>query len=105
MRYDFDLTLIGGTYIQDEYGNYAKRETETVVYCDLRSVTRTEFYSSAQAGLNPSDVFVIRAYEYNGENEVEFMGDRYAVIRTYRTDEETIELICEKKVVKDGGNY
>lgn len=101
MRYDFDLSLIGGSMERDRYGNYVKNETEKVVYCDLRSVTRSEFYSSAQAGLNPSDVFIINAFEYSGESEVEFMGDRYTVIRTYKTDEETIELTCEKKV-KDG---
>lgn len=102
MRFDFELTLIGGEYTVDEYGNYTKTEKRKTVYCDLRSVTRSEFYSSAQAGLSPSDVFIINAFEYSGESEVELMGERFSVIRTYKTDEELIELTCEKKI-KDNG--
>lgn len=101
MNYNYKLTLIGGTQAVDDYGNYYLKESESVVYCDLRSVTRAEFYSSAQAGLNPTHIFIINDYEYNGESEVEFMGDRFSVIRTYRTDNETIELTCEQKIKDD----
>ena len=102
--YDYEIKLIGTTELEkDEYGNFlSAAQTSTTVLCNLKSVTRTEFYSAAQAGLNPEQVFEINGFEYNGETEVEFLGKRYAVIRTYRTSYETIELTCERKA-KNGG--
>lgn len=97
--YDYELILINATYTKDNYGNIvAGEENRAAVLCDLRSITRTEFYSAAQAGLNPEIVFEINGFEYNGEKEVEFCDERYTVIRTYRSNYEKIELTCEKKV-------
>ena len=98
--YDFELTLIGTSeWRRDSNGNYIPANTKmTKILCDLKSVTRSEFYSAAQAGLNPEQVFEINGFEYGGETEVEFLGERYSVIRTYRTNYETLELTCERKV-------
>ena len=96
--YDYELTLIGASeWTRDDSGNYIPKEMQTTVLCDLKRVTRSEFYSAAQAGLNPEQVFEINGFEYNGETEVEFLGERYSVIRTYRTSYETIELTCERE--------
>lgn len=101
--YDYEITLIGAvSYQKDEYGNFIPEETQTTVLCDLKSVTRSEFYSAAQAGLNPSQVFELNGFEYNGESEVEFLGEKYSVIRTYRPSYETIELTCERKAGNNG---
>lgn len=96
--YNYELVLIGGEYIRDKYGNYEYQEkNRTNVLCDLKSVTRNEYYSAAQAGLNPEQVFEINGFEYSGEKEVDFLGERYAIIRTYRINYETIELTCTRK--------
>lgn len=96
--YNYELILIGGNYVRDKSGNYVFQETnKTSVLCDLKSVTRSEYYSAAQAGLNPEEVFEINGFEYAKEPEVEFMGERYSVIRTFRTSYETIELTCGRK--------
>ena len=101
MTYDHELTLISQTITEDEIGNQIPVETETVVLCGLKSVGRNEFYSAAVTGLKPELVFVIHGYEYNGEQEVKFEGNRYRVIRTYLTDFEEVELTCER-VTADG---
>ena len=101
MTYDHELTLISQTVKEDEIGNQIPVETETVVLCGLKSVGRNEFYSAAVTGLKPELVFVIHGYEYNGEQEVKFEGNRYRVIRTYLTDFEEVELTCER-VAADG---
>lgn len=99
--FDYELTLVGGVvYEKDENGNiYATEKSQTNVLCDLKSVTRSEYYSAANAGLNPTHVFEINGFEYNGEQEVIFNGETFAVIRTYRTKSESIELTCERKPV------
>lgn len=96
MTYDHELILIAVTITQDEIGNEIETETETGIYCGLKSVGRTEFYNAAVNDLKPELIFVIHPYEYNGEKKVEFEGERYSVIRTYRASIEDMELTCEK---------
>ncbi len=94
--YDHELTLIGQTIQEDEIGNQKPVEMRTTILCALNSVGRNEFYSGAAAGLRPELVFLVHAYEYNGERIVEFEGVRYNVIRTYQTGTEEIELTVER---------
>lgn len=96
--FNSELTLISMTIKTDEYGNVVDAEEKrTDVLCAPLSVSRTEFYSAAQAGLNPTNVFEINGFEYNGESLVEFEGVKYSVIRSYQTDYETVQLTCERK--------
>lgn len=97
MTYDNELVLIAQKFIEDEIGNQTPIETRKTVLCNVKSVGRNEFYSAATAGLRPSIVFAIHGYEYDGEQVVEFEGERYNVIRTYSTDFEEIELTCERR--------
>ncbi|MED4783445.1 phage head closure protein [Brevibacillus choshinensis] len=98
MTYDYELTLIlPGRVEQDEIGNEIPVDPiETTILCDLKSVSRSEFYNAAATGLRPELVFVIHKYEYNGERLVEFDGKRYNVLRTYATGIEELELMCER---------
>lgn len=99
--YNYQLTLIGaGGYQKDADGNYLPvSPAESTILCDVKSVTRAEYYSAAQAGLNPEVVFEINAFEYHGEQEVRFDGEEFSVIRVYRQPPvyERMELTCEKK--------
>lgn len=109
LTYDHELTLIrqtipkdsNGNPLTDGIGNPIINEVKTVILCGLKSVSRNEFYNAAAAGLKPEIVFVVHGYEYNGERIVEFEDNRYRVIRTYMTDFEEVELVCEK-VISDG---
>lgn len=98
MAYDFELTLVKYTFITDDLMNQIPEEIKTDLYCDLKSIGRNEYYNAASQGLKPEIIFVIHRYEYNGEKEVLFEGNKYKVIRTYSKDFEEIELTCEKVV-------
>ena len=66
------------------------------VFCGLRSVSRTEFYQAEATGYKPELVFVLADYlDYNEETLADYNGQRYRVIRTYRTGQE-LELIVTK---------
>lgn len=93
-----ELILISKTFEFDDIGNQVPIENKTEVFCDVKSVSRSEFYNAATAGLKPSLVFVIHDYEYNNEETVEFENNRYKVIRTYHKSVEEIELTCEKVI-------
>ena len=97
-----ELTLIKiETDATDEIGNPIIVESSAIVLCGVKSVTRTEFWSSAQTNMKPEIVFEVYPYDYDGETVVEFAGVRYSVIRSFRNSHERMELICERKV-RDG---
>lgn len=76
------LTLIKRTPGTDEI---TKRE----VFCSLRSVGMREFYQANAADLHPEAVFVLTDYlDYEGETLADHDGQRYHVLRTYRTGQE-----------------
>ena len=70
----------------------------TEVFCDVRSITRTEWFEAGRNGIqHPEFVFIINRNEYNGERIVEYNGQRYGVYRTYEAKNENLELYCEAK--------
>jgi len=98
MTYDYELILIDYEIDYDEIGQEIKVPQERNIMCSIKSIGRNEFYAAAQAGLRPEITFIIHNYEYNGEKEVKFEGQKYKVIRTYSVDFEEMELICEKVI-------
>lgn len=93
------LTLIqqttGGS---DDYGDPVTQETTREVLGKLGSVGQTEFYQAHSAGLKPELKFVLSDYlDYEGETLVEYEGQRYRVLRTYRSGQE-LELTLYREV-------
>jgi hypothetical protein len=103
MTYDHKLILITPSQIiGDDIGNQIPSDPiETPILCGLKSVGRSEFYNAAVAGLRPELVFVVHAYEYEGQKSIKFEGIEYRVIRTYSVSFEEMELTCER-VAADG---
>ncbi|ALS16916.1 hypothetical protein [Clostridium butyricum] len=98
---DYGLTLISTDVTYDDIGNPVETPKEIDIFCDMKSIGRTEFYNAAANGLKPSYIFVVHPYEYNGETYVEFSEDekpkqRYKVMKTYKKNMEELELTCEK---------
>ena len=92
-----ELTLISQNTTTDDYGREVANETESVVLCQVYSISRNEFYSAANTELQPEYRFDIFFGDYNGEETVEFQGKRYSVYRTYR-DGDYMELYAERKI-------
>lgn len=92
------LTLITVTQHTDEYGDLAATETARGVFAKLGSIGQKEFYQAHAAGLQPELKFVLADYlDYNGETLVEYNGQRYRVLRTYRAGQE-LELTAYREV-------
>lgn len=91
------ITLITQTITTDKYGNEEATETERTVYCEVDSISQTEFYAAANTELNPEYRFTIFFGDYEGESLVKFNGERYSVYRTYRTGDD-LELYTERKI-------
>lgn len=65
------------------------------VFCEVRSVSRSEWYSAQAQNIQADIVFALTVdADYDGEKELIFHGQKFRVIRTYMT-EDGIELTCE----------
>lgn len=91
------IKLISTTFAKDEYGVDRKTETERQVFCQVRSVTRAEFFDGGRNGLNPEYQMTMFAADYEGEEIVKYEDKRYSVYRVYRTDNDYLELYVERK--------
>ena len=104
--YNHELTLISYTITKDEIGNPIKTPIRETVLCKVRSIGSTEYYNAQVSNLKPELKFIVHAFEYQNQREVEFEGNKYQVIRTYKGDtvdrsdnalkDEEIELTCER---------
>ena len=91
------ITLVAQTISTDQYGNEVATEVETQVFCEVDSITQTEFYQAANTELNPEYKFTIFFGDYSDQPIVIYNGVRYAIYRTYRADD-NLELYVERKI-------
>ena len=82
------IYLITETYTQNTLLQWVTTETRRMVYCDVRSVYRSEWFEAGRNGLQPAFVFAMFGPDYNNEKIVEYNGKRYGDrrhITQYRT--------------------
>ena len=91
------LTLVKQTITTDTLGNEVVTPSCRDVYCDVRSISQSEFFAAADTELNPEYQFTIFFGDYDGENTIKYHNSRYSVYRTYRTGDD-LELYVERKV-------
>ncbi len=92
------LTLIQQTHGVDDYGDPKITEVRNDVFVRLASIGQKEFYQAHAVGLQPELKFILSDYlDYNDEKLVEYEGQRYRVLRTYRTGIE-LELVVYREV-------
>ena len=96
MRSDV-ITLVAVTRTQNEYGQWVASESTKDVYCEVDSVSQSEFFEGGRNGLNPEYRFTMFFADYNNEPIVEYKGLRYAVYRTYLNKNDKLELYVERK--------
>lgn len=92
------LTLIQTDVSVDEYGDRSTAEAPRYVFAQLSSIGQKEFYQAQAVGLQPELKFVLADYlDYNGEQLVEYNGQRYRILRTFRKGQE-LELTVYREV-------
>ena len=91
------IKLIGISYTQDDYGVPRPTPTAREVYCQVESVSASEFFEAGRNGLNPEFRFTMFFGDYDGESVIEYNGNTYSVYRTYQRKTDTLELYVERK--------
>ena len=75
----------------------APTESTRKVYCTVKSVGQAEVYQANAIGLNPElKLILAHAFEYQGEKELTYDGERWKIIRTYVNEGDQIELTIQK---------
>ena len=98
------INLVAEEKTKNEYGVYETTQTKRQVYCQVLSVTRSEFFEAGRNGFNPEFEITMFFGDYNGEQVVEYNGKTYAVYRVYQGRNDTIELYVERKGGTNGGS-
>ena len=72
-------------------GDSAEEDARTEVFAEVDPVGRDEFEAAGQNGMKAEYKFTVWAAEYDGQEEVEYDGQRLSVYRTYgaRRDDKT----------------
>lgn len=91
------IKLIKQTITHDVYGREIVTESTSTVFCEVNSVSQSEFCAAADTELNPEYRFTIFFGDYDGETLVEFNNRRYSIYRTFRSGDD-LELYAERKI-------
>ena len=106
MEYTEIIYLIDEKIIEDDVGNILSSSISSKKkYAKKQSVRSNEFYNAVKVGITPTIEFVMKRFDYNSEQEVDWNHKRYSVIRTADPNNKfDIVLICTEKlgVNKDG---
>lgn len=92
-----ELWLISQTWTQGEFGEMQQTTQGRRVFCDVGSVSASEYFEAAQVGIAPEYRVTMFAPDYQGEQIAQLDGVTYGIYRTYRGKNETIELYLERK--------
>ena len=89
--------LIATAYNTDAYGVQWPTETKQKIYCNVSSVSASEWFEGGRNGLNPELRVTTFSADYSGEKILEYNGARFTIYRTYVAKNDTIELYCERR--------
>lgn len=91
------IILVGQTFKEDSIGQQVPdEETQTEVFCTIRSVTRNEWRDAGQNNIRAELVAVTPLINYSGERIAIVDGRRKAIYRTYMPpDSDEIELYMQ----------
>lgn len=102
---DWTTKLVTKQYVIDNIGNQKLQENLVEIpIIEVEDVYQSEFYNASQQGLKPTLRLLISDLNYNNEPELEYMGNRYSIIRVDTVDNESLALVCEKRCGINGQN-
>ena len=103
---DVSCKLIKPNFMQNEIGTEIPQEpikTEIPII-KVEDIYSNEYYEANQAGYQPTLRLRISTLNYNNEQELEYMGINYTIIRTQEVTADELILVCERKIKNVKGN-
>ena len=100
--YDSVAYLLSETKTVNDIGDTISVPVERKVYVDSKSARQSEFYQAQAVGLRAEIMFEMRRTEYNGEQRIKYDEEEYDIIRTYKKNNDFIELVGQGITNKNG---
>lgn len=95
------IYLVDEVNVLGNAGVFETTTTERKVFCQVESVSLSEWSEGGRNGLNPQYRMTMLKAEYNGEEVLRYKGTQYAIYRTYEEKGDYIELYVEKRKGKE----
>lgn len=87
------ITLVGATTTVNDIGDEVEVETRTEVFARVKSVGASYKLQALAVGIRPKYRFVLQdRFDYDGQKQVEYEGQLYRVVDTFRGEDQSIEL-------------
>lgn len=97
--HDVECILLSKEIIQDEIGVEKEITKETpVLIIKNEEIYAKEYYVANQSGYKPTLRLKISALNYEGQQELKYMGITYTIIRVTEPYADEVTLICERKI-------
>lgn len=97
--HDVECILLSKEIIQDEIGVEKEITKESPVpIIKNEEIYAKEYYVANQSGYKPTLRLKISALNYEGQQELKYMGIIYTIIRATEPYADEVTLICERKI-------
>lgn len=97
--HDIECILLSKEIVQDEIGVEKEITKETPVpIIKNEEIYAKEYYVANQSGYKPTLRLKISALNYEGQQELKYMGIIYTIIRATEPYADEVTLICERKI-------
>lgn len=94
MMFSDRITLRAVVHTVDTNGYPVESVTDTIVWADVRSTTRAEFYAANANGIEISQMFAVHEEDWDNQTQVIFSTKTYDVVRAYQRGLGIVELSC-----------
>ena len=97
--HDVECILLFKEIVQDEIGVEKEITKESPVpIIKNEEIYAKEYYVANQSGYKPTLRLKISALNYEGQQELKYMGITYTIIRATAPYADEVTLICERKI-------
>lgn len=97
--HDVECILLSKEIVQDEIGVEKEITKESPVpIIKNEGIYAKEYYVANQSGYKPTLRLKISALNYEGQQELKYMGIIYTIIRATEPYADEVTLICERKI-------
>lgn len=90
------IDLIAISQTQDSNLAWVDTEESRTVYCNIQSVTQSEFFEAQRNDMRAVYKVTMFYADYEGEQIAELDGVRYSIYRTYRKRNDELELYLQE---------
>ena len=97
--YNEVIYLLSTKYTTNVVGDSIEVSETSMRLAKLKSIGQKEFYQAQANGLKPEIKFVLPDYlDYDNQEEVIHNGFRYKVLRTFKNEDNEIEITCHEGI-------